>query len=179
MALLMQIPGVDRVNAAVVIAEIGIDMAVFLSVHHLSAWAGVCPASHESAGKRRNIGVRHGNKHLRTALFEAAMSGSRTKGSYFRDKYHRLSEASRQTAALAIAHKILIAVWDMRMRRVDYRDLGEAWLDQLDQQRTARNLKRRLEHLGYDVTVVPRHQRPGSGRQRCKPRDPGAIFVAE
>ena len=156
MALLMQIPGVDRVHAAVVVAEIGIDMAVFLSVHHLAAWAGVCPASHESAGKRRNIGVRHGNKHLRTALFEAAMAGSRTKASYFRDKFHRLkARRGAKRAGLAIAHKILIAIWHMLTRRADYRDLGAAWLDQLDQQRTARNLRRRLEHLGYQVTMVP------------------------
>ena len=82
--------------------------------------------------------MRHADKYLRTVLFEAAMSGSRTKGSYFRDKYGH-----------------------MLTRRVDYHELGEAWLDQLDQQRTARNLRRRLEHLGYEVTMVPRQ--PTSG----------------
>ena len=51
--LLMQIPGVDWVIAAVLIAEIGVDMSVFLSAYHLAAWAGVCPGSHESAGSRR------------------------------------------------------------------------------------------------------------------------------
>ena len=54
MALLMQIPGVDWVVAAVLIAEIGTDMSVFISVYHLAAWSGLCPGSHESAGKRRN-----------------------------------------------------------------------------------------------------------------------------
>jgi transposase len=162
MALLMQIPSVGRVNAAVVIAEIGIDMTVFLSVHHLAAWAGVCPASHESAGKRRNIGMRHGSKYLRAALFEAAISGPRTRGSYFRDKYYRLkARRVAKRARLVIAHKILVAIWHMLKRRVEYRNLGEAWLDQLDQQRTARNRRRRLEHLGYEVTVVPRQ--PTSG----------------
>ena len=53
MALLMTIPGVDWLVGAVIIAEIGIDMSVFLSVHHLAAWAGVCPGSYESAGKQR------------------------------------------------------------------------------------------------------------------------------
>src|SRR5208337_5516242 len=50
-ALLMQIPGVDWLVAAVLIAEIGVDMSVFLSVHHLSAWAGVCPGR-APAGRR-------------------------------------------------------------------------------------------------------------------------------
>jgi transposase len=52
--LLMQIPGVDWVVAAVLIAEIGVDMSVFLSVYHLAAWAGVCPGNHESAGKQKS-----------------------------------------------------------------------------------------------------------------------------
>jgi hypothetical protein len=47
----MQIPGVDRVIAASLIAEIGIDMSVFLSVHHLAAWAGVCPRWSRKCGK--------------------------------------------------------------------------------------------------------------------------------
>jgi transposase len=54
-ALLMQIPGVDWVVAAVLIAEIGVDMSVFVSVYHLAAWAGVCPGNHESAGSRRVV----------------------------------------------------------------------------------------------------------------------------
>ena len=55
-ALLMQIPGVDWLVAAVLIAEIGVDMSVFFSVYHLAAWAGVCPGSHESAGRQRAAG---------------------------------------------------------------------------------------------------------------------------
>src|SRR5208283_4695489 len=90
-ALLMQIPGVDWVVAAVLIAEIGVDMSVFLSVYHLAAWAGVCPGNHESAGKQKSgRRARKGNVHLRTMLVGAAMSAARTKGSYLKDKYHRL-----------------------------------------------------------------------------------------
>jgi transposase len=69
---LMQIPGVDWVVAAVVIAEIGVDMGVFLSVPHLAAWAGVCPGDHESAGKQTSGPTRKGNVHLRTILVGAA-----------------------------------------------------------------------------------------------------------
>ena len=86
MALLMQIPGVDWVVAAVLVAELGVDMSVFISVHHLAAWAGLCPGSHESAGKRRNTTARKGNVHLRTMLVGAARPAARTKGSYFKDK---------------------------------------------------------------------------------------------
>jgi transposase len=67
-ALLMQIPGVDGLAAAAIIAEIGVDMAVFLSAHHLAAWAGVCPGNHESAGRSKSGRTRKGNVHLRTIL---------------------------------------------------------------------------------------------------------------
>jgi transposase len=90
MALLMTIPGVNWLVAAVVIAEIGTDMSVFLSVHHLAAWADVCPGSYESAGKQKSGRARKGNVHLRTILVGAAISAARTKGSYLRDKFHRL-----------------------------------------------------------------------------------------
>nr|WP_294512185.1 IS110 family transposase [uncultured Rhodopila sp.] len=164
MALLMQIPGVDWVVAAVLIAEIGTDMSVFVSVHHLAAWAGLCPGSHESAGRRKSAGARKGNVHLRTILVQAAMAAGRTKGSYLKDKYHRLkARRGAKRAALAIAHKILVAAYHMLARGVDYRELGEAYLDRMDQTRTAANLKRRLERLGYVVAIQPKEADPHSG----------------
>ncbi len=79
MALLMQILGVDWVVAGVLIAEIGIDMGVFVSVHHLAAWAGLCPGSYESAGKHKSAAARKGNVHLRTMLVGAARPADRPK----------------------------------------------------------------------------------------------------
>jgi transposase len=157
MALLMTIPGVNWLVAAVIIAEIGTDMSVFLSVHHLAAWAGVCPGSYESAGKQKSGRARKGNVHLRTILVGAAISAARTKGSYLRDKFHRLkARRGALRAALAIAHKIVVAAYHMLARGVAYRDLGEAYLDQIGERRTIANLKRRLERLGYHVALEPR-----------------------
>jgi transposase len=156
-ALLMQIPGVDWVVAAALIAEIGVDMSVFLSVHHLAAWAGVCPGNHESAGKQKSGRSRKGNVHLRTMLVGAALSASRTKGTYLKDKFYRLkARRGALRAALAIAHKILFAAYHMLAKGVGYRELGEAYLDQIDHTRTAANLRRRLERLGYIVTLQPK-----------------------
>ena len=155
--LLMQIPGVDWVVAAVLIAEIGVDMSVFLSVHHLAAWAGVCPGNHESAGKQKSGRARKGNVHLRTMLVGAATSAARTKGAYLKDKFHRLkARRGAMRAALAIAHKILVAAYHMLAKGLPYRELGEAYLDQIAQTRTVANLKRRIERLGYNVTLEPK-----------------------
>jgi transposase len=155
--VLQQIPGVSRVVAAVVVAELGTDMTVFRSAQHAAAWAGVCPGNNESAGKHRRIGARKGNVHLRTALVEAAVAASHTKGSYLRDKFYRLrARRGTKRAAMAIGHKILIAAYHLLATGVPYRDLGATYLDGLEKRHTTRNLVRRLERLGYEVTIGPK-----------------------
>jgi transposase len=156
-ALLQRIPGVNWVVAAVIIAEIGTDMTVFRSVKHLAAWAGVCPGNNESGGRRRRASVRRGNPHLQTALVEAASAAARKKDSYLRDKFFRLkARRGYNRAAMAIAHKILIAAFHILRDRADYKDLGPTYLDSLSRHSTTRNLVRRLERLGYQVEITPK-----------------------
>ena len=156
-ALLRQIPGVDDRVAATIIAEIGIDMSVFGNAMRLASWAGVCPGNHESAGRQRRGTTRRGNVHLKTALVTAAIGASRRKGSYYKDKYHRLkARRGYLRAAVAIAHKILVAAYHMLATGGPFRDLGEAYLDQQARRRTTANLIRRLNTLGYDVMLQPR-----------------------
>ena len=152
--LLMTIPGVSWYVAAVLIAEIGVDMTAFVSAYHLAAWAGVCPGNNESAGKHKREKARRGNVHLKTALVTAATAAAKTKGTYLRDKYFRLkARRGGLRAAVAIAHKIHIAAYHMLSRQVPYQELGAAYLDKLDTSRTANNLVRRLERLGYLVEL--------------------------
>ena len=152
--LLTQIPGVDRIIAAVIIAELGVDMSVFLSAFHLASWAGVCPGNNESAGKRRGGAAPKGNAHLRAMLVQAAMAGARKKGTYLRDKYHRLkARRGAKRAALAVAHKILISAYHIIDKRIGYAELGESYLDQNSKHRVLRGLVRRVERMGYRVTV--------------------------
>lgn len=152
--LLMQIPGVDQLVAAVIIAELGVDMSVFVSALHLASWAGVCPGNNESAGKRRGAAAAKGNAHLRAMLVQAAMAAARKKGTYLRDKYHRLkARRGAKRAALAVAHKILISAYHIIDKRIDYAELGESYLDRNSKHRVLRGLVRRVERMGYRVTV--------------------------
>jgi transposase len=154
-ARLTQIPGVDYVLAATLIAEMGVDMSVFHSAKHLAAWAGVSPGNNESAGKKKNSQARKGNIYLTTALYDAGRSASQAKGTYLKDKFYRLkARRGYNRAAIAIGHKILTAAYHMLSKGVDYKDLGEAYLDHLDKTKVAGNLVRRLRRLGYDVTIT-------------------------
>lgn len=152
--LLTQIPGVSWLIAAAIISETGVDMNVFPTAQHLASWAALCPGNWESAGKRKNAPTRKGNIYLRTMLVQAAHAASKKKSAYFRTKFQRLrSRRGAKRAAVAIAHKIAVAVWHMLKNNQDYADLGEHHLDQINTQRAARNLVRRLESLGYEVRI--------------------------
>jgi transposase len=155
-ARLMTIPGIDWVVAATIVAEIGVDMSVFPSAGHLAAWAGACPANHESAGKRQPAGARTGNPYLKTALCNAAVAAARKRGSFFKAKYHKLkSRRGGGRAALAIAHKLLVCVYHMLSTSSPYRELGEDYLDRRDTQRAARRYVSRLRDLGFSVLIQP------------------------
>jgi len=157
MHLLRQIPGVDWVTAATIIAEIGADMTAFASSAHLASWASMCPGSYESAGKRRGGKTRKGNVHLKTALVMAAKAAGKTKGTYLGDKYRRLrARIGASRAGVAIGHKILVIAYRMLTDGADYQDLGPGYLDQLNTRRTAGNLLRRLREMGYHVQLTPK-----------------------
>ena len=157
MRLLRQIPGVDWVTAAIIIAEIGADMSVFANAAHLASWASMCPGSYESAGKRRGGKTRKGNVHLKTALVMAARAAGKTKGTYLGDKYRRFrARIGAARAGVAIGHKILIVAYRMLSDGTDYKDLGAGYLDQLNTHRTAGNLVRRLRQIGFDVQLTPK-----------------------
>lgn len=159
LALLDEIPGVDWTLAAVIIAELGVDMTVFGSVSQLASWAGVCPGNNESAGKRKSSRIPTGNVYLKTALVEAANAAARAKGTYLRDKFFRLkARRGYKRAVVAIAHKVLVAIYHMLSQKVSYNDLGDLYLDKLNKNHLTRNLVHRLERLGYAVTLTLQQQ---------------------
>ena len=149
---MQEIPGVDGTLAAVIIAELGVDMSVFQNVSQLASWAGVCPGNNESGGKRKSSRIPKGNMYLKTALVEAANAAAKAKGTHLRDKFYRL-KARRGYKRAAVAHKILVAIYHMLSQKVSYNDLGDLYLDKLNKHHLTRNLVHRLERLGYTVTL--------------------------
>jgi transposase len=155
-ALLMTIPGIRETAAQVIVAEIGIDMSRFPTAAHLVSWAGLCPRSDESAGKRRSTRIRKGAPWLKTTLVQAAWAASRTKGSYLRAQFLRLkARRGAMKAVIAVAASILTAAYHMLRTGQPYRDLGDGYFDARDRSRIARRLIRRLHDLGLEVEVRP------------------------
>jgi len=154
--LLLSIPGVSRRIAEVILAEIGADMSRFPSSAHLASWAGICPGNNESGGKRKSGRTRKGSPWLRAALIQAAHAASRSKGTYLCSQYHRIaSRRGKKRALVAVAHSILVAVYHILSRGETYRELGADYFDRLSPQTLQRRLVRRLENLGYKVSLEP------------------------
>ena len=148
------IPGVGPRTAQEILAETGPDMNSFPTARHLSSWAHVCPGNNESAGKRKSGATGRGNPWLRSALVEAAQAASKTKGTYLAAQYHRLAaRRGHKRAILAVAHTILVTLYTMLRNGTTYRDLGENYFDERNQQATLRRSVHRIERLGYKVTL--------------------------
>lgn len=154
---LMTIPGVAKITAEVIIAEIGVDMSRFPTAGHLASWTGFCPGNNESAGKRRSGRTTRGSVWLRDVITQAAWAAARTKDSYLYAQFWRLAgRIGQRKAAVAVAHSIIVAIWHMLSDDTDYQDLGPDYFTRrMDPERAQRRLVRQLEALGLAVTVEP------------------------
>lgn len=154
--LLTTMPGVNEVTAQVMVAEIGVDMARFPDAGHLVSWAGLCPKSDESAGKRRSTRVRQGAPWLKTALVTVAWGAVRTKDSYLQAQFHRIrARRGAKKAIVAVAASMLTAAYHMLKNGVEYRDLGAEHFARHDRSKAIQRLLRRLSDLGCDVQLTP------------------------
>jgi transposase len=150
------LPGVDRVTACNLVAEIGVDMKPFPTAQHLASWAALCPGNHESAGKRKSGKTRDGNKWLRRSLCQAAWAAARTKDCYLSAQFKRLTaRRGMKRALMAVAHSMLIIGYHILKTGHGYRELGGNYLEQINKDQLQRYLVKRLERLGLRVSLEP------------------------
>jgi transposase len=153
-ALLDSIPGINQRIAEIFIAEVGTDMQRFPTAGHLASWVGICPGNHQSAGKQIRGTTRKGDRWLRQALIEAAQGAMRTKDTYLSAQGRRLTHRrGKKRAVVAVAHTILIIAYHVLQRQQPYQDLGSNYFDERERSAVERQSVRRLEKLGFKVTL--------------------------
>jgi transposase len=151
-----EIPGVNQRVAQVIAAEVGTNVDRFPTDRHLISWAGICPGNNQSGGKRRRSRIKPGNRSLRSALVEAANAAGKKKNSYLSAMYRRLAgRRGKKRALIAVARTILQSSYFMMKRGTNYEDLGADYYDRRDPQGLARRLAKRIEKLGFAVSVQP------------------------
>ncbi|OGR20936.1 MAG: IS110 family transposase [Desulfobacula sp. RIFOXYA12_FULL_46_16] len=150
-----EVPGINEVSAQYVLSELGPVLDKFPTAAALASWAGLCPGNNESAGKRRS-GRSPVRKHfLKMIMIEIAWGAVKKKGSYYRDKYYRLrSRLGPKKAIVAIAHRILKAIFSIIKHGDTYKELGEMYLVERHKKTTLRRIKKQAEQLGFQLVEV-------------------------
>jgi transposase len=151
---LRTVPGIAALAASTIVSEIGVDMSRFPTSGHLLSWAGMCPGSNESAGKRRSSRLKKGAPWLKTTLIQAAWASSRKKGSYYQAQFQRLkSRHGPKKAICAVAASMLTAIYHMLKDGTDHQDLGADHFDRRSKQTKTAKLVKQLAVLGYHVEI--------------------------
>lgn len=119
--LLMEIPGIKEIGAAIILGEIGPDVDAFSTVGHLASWTGLAPGSYESAGIKKSSRTTRGNRYLKTALISAGGVAGRSKDTAFSHLYYRVAnKGSKMKAVVACGHKLLRIIYKVLKEHVHY-----------------------------------------------------------
>ena len=157
-AKLDEIPGINPVAAAVIIAEVGIDMSRFPTAGHLAAWAKFTPGVKESAGKQKGKNATgHGDPYLARVLGNAAVAIGRTD-TFLGERYRRIARRrGKKKAIVAVGRSVLVIIWHLLSDPdAHFIDLGaDFYTTRIDPERKKRNSIRQLQALGYKVTIEP------------------------
>ena len=157
-ARLDDIPGVGPVAAAIILAEVGVEMSRFPTAAHLCSWAKFSPGICSSAGKSKgNRSSGHGNRYLARVLGEAAVVIGRTD-TFLGERYRRIAKRrGKKRAIVAVGRSILVIVWHLLSdEQAVFNDLGaDHFTRHVNSETKKRNHIRQLEALGYTVTLTP------------------------
>lgn len=138
--LLVQLTGVGVLTALTILAAVG-QIERFPTAKHLVGYAGLGARVHDSGQTRRSGKItKAGRRDLRFAMVESAWAAARCDP-HWKAEFERLEpRLGRNKAIVAIARKLLVAVWHI---------LSKGVADRFAQpERVARKLMQHIYNLG-------------------------------
>jgi transposase len=152
---LAAIPGISTTSAKLILSEVGPTLDQFPTSAALASWCGLCPGNNQSAGKRRSGRSPVHRHRLKEIMIEVAWAAIRKKGSYYKEKFYRLrSRLGPKKALVAVAHRLLKAIYHVIKYQEEFRDLGENYLIMRHQSRKVASLKKQAKVLGYELIPI-------------------------
>jgi len=150
------VPGINELSAQYILSELGPELNTFATTGALASWSGLCPGNNESAGKRKSGRSPVHKHHLKTIMIEVAWAAVKKKGSYYRDKYWRLRyRLGPKKAIVAIAHKIIKALYAIIKKGEKYKELGEDFLAERSKKQKMSKVRREAKELGFKLVKMP------------------------
>ena len=149
---LTRIDGIDVTTAFKVLAEIGADLSKFKNAKHFASWLGLCPGTRITGGKVISAQTTHNQNRAAQALKMAASNLRNSQsalGAYYRRLCGRMDKGKAITAC---AHKLARMIYAMITKGEEYVDEGQAHYEEKYHQRVIKNLEKRAEQLGYQLT---------------------------
>jgi transposase len=121
--LLCTVPGIQKLSAMTIIAEVGVDLKSFATASSLVGWAGLRPRNDKSNKKVKSRKITKGDKYVRRILVQCAWAISRSKRCWLSKKFNELAKRlSKKKALIAIARKLLVIIWNILSKHESYRD---------------------------------------------------------
>ena len=123
MEILMSVPGIGELSAAILIAEIG-NFKDFSSGDKLASWLGIVPNVYQSADKFYNGRItKRGSKVARWILTQIANAAARKKNSRLKEFFNRKKKSiGHAKAIIALARKIATIIWHLVTNDEMYED---------------------------------------------------------
>jgi len=150
-----EVPGINELSAQYILSELGPELCTFSNAASLASWAGLCPGNNESAGKRKSGRSPVKKHHLKTIMVEVAWAAVKKKGSYYRDKYWRLKyRLGPKKAIIAIAHKIIKALYAIIKNGEKYKELGEEYLAKRSEKQKMTKIRKAAKELGFKLVSI-------------------------
>jgi len=154
--LLVQLPGIGLTIAMTLLAAIG-DVTRFPTANHLVGYAGLAGRVHDSGQTHRGGGItKAGRRDIRAAMVEAAHVASRFHPHWQAELARLEPRLGRNKAIVAIARKLLVAVWHVLTK-------GEA-----DRHSTAEHTARKLLQHTYRLGRENRQGQSAGGYVRVQ-----------
>ena len=81
------------------------------------------------------------------------------KDNYLSTQYHRFARRiGKKKAVIVVSHSIIVIIYHLLRNKEPYSDLGATYFETLDKERIEKAAVRRLQGLGYKVTLQPQEE---------------------